>query len=98
MKRIGDIRKDILVSFGLDVSHERVRRYHNQKLFSMGRNPEGEYREFDDDQYEDAKTKILLAEIGVPLKDVKMGNAKIAKDRVYGVERICLYLKPKFRI
>jgi DNA-binding transcriptional MerR regulator len=73
VKRIGEVRKELLDEFNLDIQVERLRRYEELGLFESSREKTSNFRTYTDDEFEELKNTILLLEIGVKIKQDNKG-------------------------
>tara|TARA_Y100000310_G_scaffold341811_1_gene442253 strand:+ start:8347 stop:8661 length:315 start_codon:yes stop_codon:yes gene_type:complete len=87
-RRIGEVRREILDKYNLDLSEERLRRYESLGLFTTKRDKRSNFRLFTEHDYNELLLIISLIELGVSQKDLLEKNTEAISRRVNTVAEL----------
>jgi DNA-binding transcriptional MerR regulator len=93
MHKIREIRKELLTNYGIDLSHEKINRWHENKIFDADINSKSNYKEFTDEQYIEFRNKALLMELGTPMNDIKTRNKLAIEKRIKVIRTVAPLLR-----
>jgi DNA-binding transcriptional MerR regulator len=89
---IRELRKDLLTSYGIDLSHEKINRWWSLKLFEADVN-DNKYKSFTDEQYKEIRNLALLIEFGTPVNDIVSRNKLAIEKRIKILRQVVPHLR-----
>ena len=91
--RLGDIRKEFIKLYGIDISREKLRRLEDKGLFKFSREDTSDFRTCTAAEYEEIKNIILLMETGLSWESIKDKDRMALDKHIAAVKKIAPTLK-----